>query len=265
MPVCRSYPTGNRTISIQVEVRRGRGQVLARTSRSLTFGPTDGTHVMAVAPVVAPVIKAGQPAQVRYDLTGLRSMSEIGVPLLKNPALIVSSVDHWSPFAAPLFRIAYSVPLTATSGTVTVPASVFASGSGIYGVAVEENPELGVVGGVASVRVDGGSLAQRPAAPTIAAAGGELGHQATVNRAGSAFTIDWDARAVHGATGALMEISAPGPTIYGLDNTFTNQNGSGRDDNGVDSASSYIHALPAVAGTATFDAKALGLASSLHY
>ena len=122
MPVSRSSPLATAPSRSRWRSVAGVEQVLARTSRSLTFGPTDGTHVMAVAPVVAPVVEAGQSAQVRYDLhRSAVDRATIGVPLLKNPALIVSSVDHWSPFAAPLFRIAYSVPLTATSGTVTVP------------------------------------------------------------------------------------------------------------------------------------------------
>ena len=257
---------GSRTITVKVEIRRGLEQILANATRTLTFGPTDGTNEMAPAPVVAPVVAAGRPVSVHYDLTGLRAENSIGQSLLHNPEVIVSSVNHWSPFAAPLYRVAYSVPLTATSGTVTIPASVFAAGgAGVYGVAVLQNPDVGLVGAVASLRVDGGSLAQRPAAPTIAGGGDQLGHQATVTRAGSTFRLSWNAATVAGATGAMLEVSAPGPTIYGLYNTFTNQYGSGGDDNGVDSSSTYLGKLPAVAGTATFDAKTLGLPSSLHY
>jgi hypothetical protein len=255
----------NRTVSVSMQIRRGPNQVLASATQTLTFGPTDGTHEMAPAPVVAPVVAAGKPVTVQYDLTGLRKENSIGTPLLENPQLIVSSINHWSPFAAPLYRIGYAIPLKDTKGTVTVPGSAFAAGAGVYGVAVLQNPDLGFVGAVASLRIDGGSLAQRPAAPTVAASGDALGHQATIDRADSQFRVSWNASAVPGATGATLEISAPGPGIYGLYNNFTNANGSGRDDNGVDSGSTYYGALPAVAGTRTFDAKALGLPSSLHY
>lgn len=255
----------NRTITVHVEVRQGTGEVLATASQTLTFGPTDGKHSMVQAPVVAPVVAAGKPVPVRYDVRGLRAVDYAGRALLDNPVLAVSSVNHWSPFAAPMYRIAYSTPITADHGTVMVPASVFAAGGGVYGVSIEQNTEAQMMGAVAAFRVAGGDSTQRPAAPTIAASGTALGHQAVTNRTAPTFKLAWDAGQVAGATGATLEISAPGPTLFGLYNTFTNQSGSVRDNNGVDSGSSYFGSLPAVSGTATFDPRALGLQSSLVY
>src|SRR5262249_8982415 len=134
-----------------------------------------------------------------------------------------------------------------------------------YGVAVYQNPSYGIVGEVASFRVGSGGPAVRPAAPTLALTGGAFGHAATVTRAAPQFRLHWDARSVPGATGAMVEISAPGPSIYGLYNNFTNQFGDRRDHNGKDTGSRYFAALSAVSGTTTFNPVALGLASSQHY
>ncbi len=257
--------SASRSVDVTVQIRRGPQEVLASAKQTLTFGPTDGTHEMAPAPVVSPVVDLGKPVQVHYDLRGIREHDSIGRALLHDPELIVSSIDHWSPFAAPMYRIAYSAPLTGSSGTVTVPASVFAAGGGVYGVAVLQNSQAKLVGAVASFRVAGGTADQRPPAPTLATGGAVLGHQVTVSRAAASFQMHWDAHTVAGATGAMMEISAPGPTIYGLYRTFTNHNGTRRDDNGVDSGSVYWAALPSLAGTATFNPAKLGLTSSLHY
>ncbi len=248
--------TTSRTIQVTAQIRVGNG-VITSKSESLTFGPSDGTHVMAPAPVASPVVSAGSDVQVHYDLTGVTG--------LNNPQLLVSSINHWSPFAAPLYRVGYSAPLTGTSGTVTVPASAFAAGGGIYGLAIEQNPNRHTVGAVASIRVEGSTARNRPGAPTLATPGAAFGHTVTVTRAASSFQVAWDASNVAGATGASLEISAPGPTIYHSLNTFTNQNGTARDDNGGDTGSVAMVPLSGVSGTATLDAAKLGINSSLQY
>jgi hypothetical protein len=248
----------SRSIAITAEVRLGPEQVLARTGETLTLGPTDGTHAMAPAPVVAAVTPVGQPVAVHYDLTGVTGV--------RAPELIISSIGHWSPFAAPLYRIGYAAPLTATTGTITVPASVFAAGGGVYGAAVMQDSVLGAVGGVAPFRIDGAGPGQRPDAPTLAPAGsGAFGHQATASRTAPGLQVRWDVRTVAGATGAALEVSAPGPTIYNLLDTFTNQFGTTRDANGVDSPSTAWTPLPGRAGTTTVDLTALGVPTSLDY
>ena len=70
---------------------------------------------------------------------------------------------------------------------------------------------------------------------------------------------------VRGATDAALEVSAPGPTIYNLSNTFTNQFGSERDANGGDSGSTAWINLPGTSGTKSLDPVALGIPSSLNY
>ena len=249
--------TTSRTIQVSAEVIAGNSGVIASQSESLTFGPTDGTHVMAPAPVAPPVAAAGSDVAVRYDLTGVTG--------LRNPQLLVSSINHWSPFAAPLYRVGYSVALPDTSGTVTVPASVFAAGGGVYGIAIEQDSVLHSVGAVASIRIAGGSSNDRPAAPTLAVPGVTFGHIVAVSRSAPGFQVAWNAGNVAGATGAALEISAPGPTIFHLLDTFTNQNGTLRDNNGGDTGSGAVIPLSGLSGTATLDASALGLNSSLHY
>ena len=249
--------TGSRDVTVTAEVRLGPQRVLASTSETLTLGPTDGTHAMAPAPVVAPVTPLGQSVNVSYDIAGITGV--------RQPELIISSINHWSPFAAPLYRIAYSAPLTSTTGTITVPASVFAAGGGVYGAAVMQDSLIHAVGAVVPFRIDGGSPDQRPDAPMLAPVGGTLGHQASVTRATPNLQVSWDVRSVPGSTGAALEVSAPGPTIYGLLDTFTNQFGTGRDANGADSPSTALTPLPGRAGTTTVDLLQLGIPTSLNY
>lgn len=251
-----------RSFSVTFQVLRGHDVVTSATQQ-LTFGPTDGTHLMAPAPVVPHVVTQRSPVTVKYDLTGVTD--------IQNPQLIVSSVGHWSSNAAPDFRIAYSVPLTATSGTVTIPASVFAAGgTGIYGVGILQEQAGGglLVGAYAPLRVEGADApwaGSRPDAPLLSAPGQFAGHEIAITRARPRFSVSWDVRGVPGATGATVEVSAPGPTVFGLYNTFTNANGSIRDHNGVDTGSAVFKPLPGKSGNITLNALGLGLFTSLDY
>jgi hypothetical protein len=249
--------TSDRSIAVTAEVRGSNDKVLAQSSETLTLGPSDGTHAMAPAPVVAPVTAAGAPVAVHYDLTGVTDVND--------PQLIISSISHWSPYSAPLYRIAYAATLSGTTGTVSVPASVFSAGGGVYGAAIlQDSPRR--IGGVAvPFRIAGSSADQRPDAPTLAAAGGAYGHQATLSRAAPTLRVKWDVGNVDGASGAALEVSAPGPTIYNLLNTFTNQFGTTRDANGVDSPSTAWINLPGTSGTTNLDLLKLGIPTSLNY
>ncbi|MFB8177780.1 S8 family serine peptidase [Streptomyces sp. NPDC055966] len=252
----------DRQIPLTFEVRHG-NEVLASTTHQLTFGPTDGGYAEALAPEVQPVVEAGHSVQVRYDLTGVRNVN--------SPQLIVSQVGHWNPALAPIFSAVHTAPLTGLRGTVTVPADAFSAGGGIYGIGVLQNPAGGakrgpVYGEFASVRVDGGDPSQRPAAPTLAAKGsGEFGHLLEVNRAAPRLSVHYDVSRVKGATGTLLEFSAPGPNMYNSYDMVSNQNGTTRDHNGVDSPATLDRSLAGTRGTADLDALALKLPSSVAY
>ncbi|WP_377273303.1 S8 family serine peptidase [Peterkaempfera sp. SMS 1(5)a] len=254
--------TSDRRVTVTFQVRQG-SKVLASAGRALIFGPTDGTYAEALAPVVQPVVKAGHSVQVRYDLTGVRS--------LNTPALVVSGVGHWNPALAPIFTPSWTTPLTDLRGTVTVPAEAFAAGGGIYGIGVVQNPTGGfhstpLYGEFSPVRVDGGSPAQRPAAPTLAAqASGPFGHLLEINRAAAEFSVRYDVSGIRGATGALLEFSAPGPNMYNSYNMVSNQNGTTRDHDGVDSPAALDRPLTGTRGTVQLSAAKLRLASSLAY
>src|SRR5215469_5179117 len=66
--------TSNRTVTVTYQVRQD-SQVLASITRTLTIGPWDGTATYAPAPVLPPVIAAGQSVTVSYDLTGVTEVS----------------------------------------------------------------------------------------------------------------------------------------------------------------------------------------------
>jgi hypothetical protein len=248
----------SRTVTVTYQVRQD-SRVLAQVSDTLTVGPYDGTSSFAPAPVTPRVLASGQSVTVSYNLTGVSDVVD--------PELVVSTAGHWSPALGPVFNPAYSVPLSGLTGTVTLPASAFADGGGIYGIGIEQDSESGSYGLFAPVRVTGfpagfAALA-RPSAPLLATPGNLPGHNATVSRAQPDFTLDWNAGPR--AAGAILEISAPGPTAYGSYNTFSNPNGTQRDADGYDAGSVVYKTLPAASGSQTFSVLALGLTTSLNY
>ena len=250
LPVVSTTPRG---VDVRYEVRRS-GTVVASATTRLTFGPSDGLISEPLAPVVPAVATEGDPVVVHYDLTGLRALDA--------PALIVSGIAHWSPFAAPLFHEDTSIPLKAAVGDVTLPASAFRGGAGLYGVAIHPQASSSDIGQVAVIRI-APRRQGRPDAPALAAGSGAFGHFALVNRAAPRFSVRWDASA--GGDGALLEFSAPAPTLRASYNTYSNANGSRPDGDGVNSASTLTVPLPAAAGTKTFDALELGLPTGIFF
>lgn len=257
--------TTSRAVTLTYDAKVGRS-VLASATVTLTFGATDGTYIEAQAPLTPPTVQAGQPLTVSYDISNVRAQSGYTTNL-QNPQIIVSSIGHWNPINAPYFRIAYSVPLTQPKGTVTIPASVFAAGGGIYGVGIFQNPNIRLVGDFAPVRVVGTTSKLRPPAPTLSfgPSDQQQSHVLTVTRAQTQFALHYDVSNVRGASGAMLEISAPGPTLSNLYNVFNNAFGTTRDNNGVDSGSTLYQPLPGTQGTVTLDAASLKLPSSLLY
>ncbi|MEV6055781.1 hypothetical protein [Streptomyces sp. NPDC052107] len=45
-------------------------------------------------------------------------------------------MGHWNPALGPIFYPAWTQPLTTTSGSLTIPASAFHGGAGLYGIGV---------------------------------------------------------------------------------------------------------------------------------
>jgi hypothetical protein len=179
---------------------------------------------------------------------------------------VVSAAGHWNPSLGPVFKAAYSVALAGLTGTVTLPASAFADGGGIYGVGIEQDSGAGLYGAFAPVRVTGFAAgfrqAARPATPLLGTLGQAPALSAAVTRAKPDFTVTWNAG--RQAAGAILEVSAPGPTVDGSLNTFSNPNGTQRDHDGFDTGSVVYQKLPA-AGVRTMNARSLGLATSLSY
>lgn len=230
---------------------------LSAVTFTLVFSANTGAYLESLAPSVPGTVSTDQSVTVGYDLSNVNG--------LQNPQLLVSSIGHWSPLTAPYFRIAYSVALTKPRGSITIPAKVFAAGAGIYGVGIETNSLQRIVGRFAAFRVKPGGIA-RPAAPTLTTAlSVPAGHTLAVTRGASSFMVDYDVSMIPHATGAMLELSAPGPTLASLENVFENAFGSTRDDNGVDTASVVYRPLGGVKGRTTLEASKLGLTSSLLY
>jgi hypothetical protein len=257
--------TVDREVRYTVEVRRD-GKTLARADRSITVGPTDGGYAEATAPTAPSTAPAGKPVTVHYDLTGVRR--------LQSPQLVVSTVGHWSPVAGPLFNPGYTVDLTDTTGTVTLPASAFSGGTGLYGIGIVqisgsvplygEFTPIGILTTPSGPAAPGAAPAGRPDAPTLSTGGG-YGHLATVGRAAPDFSVRYDVGGVPGADAAVLEISAPAPTVWGSLNTITNANGNSRDTGGATAGSVYYQRLTQRSGTLHRNALQLGIPTSMSY
>jgi hypothetical protein len=267
--------TGNdRTATVTMEAVRD-GQVVASLSRTLTFLADDGTYEQAQAPELPGKAALGRPVTVSYDLTNVRDVSD--------PRLVLSSVGHYTPSAGvDLFNVAWSTPLTALKGTVTIPAAAFAAGGGgLYGVGLQ-TATVGARGGSVAVYGDfraitvGPPASQRAGVLTFgggsagggSAGGGSAGggaHEVAVTRAAADVSVSWDVRGVAGATGAELELGAPAPTLYNSVNTVTNENGTKRDDDGFNHPSTLVVKLPAAAGRETVNLASLGLPTGLQY
>jgi hypothetical protein len=228
------------------------GRVIAKTTIPLSFAPVSGTPE-ALAPVVPPVV-TGATIPVRYDLTGQSGFTA--------PQLVVSAPGRMNPFDDHFFRDAYTVPLTQTSGTVNVPVAAL-SGGGIYGIAIQATPTAFEFSDFAYTRVQGAPTDVRPPAPVLSVAGAAPGYLESV-RYGGTFTVRWNVSGVPGATGAYLEVSAPGPNDFNSFATFNNPNGTVRDHNGYDSGSLYFQPLTGTKGTTTLPAATAGLYPTMY-
>lgn len=231
------------------------GVVVTQTSVTLTFGPSDGTVNSVPAPIVDPVVN-GATLQVAYDIHNLTGAT--------NPTLVVSHPGRVEPATGLFFRPAYAVALTAPSGIVDVPVSAL-PGTGIYGVGIQDAPGGWVSrndSAFAFTRIAPTGNAQ-PAVPLVAAAGSPFGHFAEPANHG-AVQVQWDVRAVGGADGAIIEVSAPGPSVFNNWNPFNNPNGSQRDANGHDTGSTAYVSVSGSQGTVTLSSAALGLDATMN-
>ena len=244
-----------RTVNLAYTATSG-GRTLASATVALTFGPSDGTSLSALAPIVA-AVSQGPVIPVRYDLTG--------VSPLKSPVLVVSEPGRVDPASGEFFRPAYTTPVTAVSGTIDVPVSAL-QGAGVYGIGIQSSP-----GGAASTsytafaftRVAPPDSAQ-PAPPTLSFQGSAPGHFLELPYHAS-FQVSYDVRNVKGADSAMLEVSAAGPTAFNNYNPFNNPNGSERDNNGADFGSVSFVRLPASHGTVTVNSGTLGLYPTMNH
>ncbi|MBC5805711.1 MAG: S8 family serine peptidase [Candidatus Eremiobacteraeota bacterium] len=244
----------NRTAKLEYVASLG-GKTIASTTFSLTFGPTDGKSDEPLAPDV-PSVVTGSTIPVRYDLTH--------AVISAAPSIIVSHPGRLDPATGQLFHPVYTAPLPAgLRGTINVPVAAL-QGGGIYGISIAFGPTTFLpytptpfLSDFAFTRV-APAPADRPMAPTLSSNGSPPGHFLEVPYNGT-FQLNYNVGNVAGATGALLEVSAAGPTDTNIYNPFNNPNGSIRDHNGVDSGSLYTAPLSGTSGTITLE----GLRSNL--
>jgi hypothetical protein len=253
--------TTDRSVDLTFQVLIGH-KAAATVHRTVVIGPSDGRYVESTAPLAPATAEVGKAVTVSYDLTGVTTATA--------PELVVSTVGHWNPSLGPIFSAGWHQTLSATTGSVTIPADAFKGGGGIYGIGIVLSgfgggPAFTRYGEFAPIRLSGSSAAARPDAPTIAGSTATYGHTAEVSRTAPGFGLRYDVRGVPGAESAIVEFSAPAPTIFGSLNTFSNANGSALDNDGVNTPSTASKTVPGSSGTARLDALSLGLASSGTY
>jgi hypothetical protein len=166
--------TSDRSVKLRYDVLI-KGHVVASASRTVAIGASDGAYAEAQAPTAPAAAPLGRSVTVHYDLSGVQAMSD--------PAIAVSGVGHWNPALGPIFSPAWTRPLTATSGRLTIPASAFHGGAGLYGIGIIQRPGSvanNVYAEFTSIRIGTATVTARPAAPLITDASGTPGHIATV-------------------------------------------------------------------------------------
>jgi hypothetical protein len=242
----------SRTVDLTYEATGGAKPV--STEFTLTFGPAN-PPLRAHAPLV-PAVTTGTTIPISYDLTSVSGASSL--------ILTVSEPGRVNAATGNQFHPAFTQALRALKGTVNVPLGAL-QGGGIYGAAIQFTAGDGVIRSTdyAYTRVQVGSKA-RPAAPLLAYNGSTPGHFAEVPF-GQSFQVSYDVRNVPGATGAMLEIAAPGPGIWHNQNAFNNPNGSERDNNGVDAGSVYYAPLSGTNGTVTINGRTVGLVPTLYH
>jgi hypothetical protein len=239
------------TVSLRYTASAG-SHVLANATIPLTFTPVSGSP-QPLAPTV-PAVTTGPDITVHYDLTGQTAFTD--------PVLLVSAPGRMTPLDR-YYKPVYSMPLTATSGTATIPVSAL-QGGGIYGIAIQASPATPKFSDFAFTRVQDTPSDAQPAAPLLSAPGSPGGHLLTIPDGGR-FTVTWDVNGVPGATGAALEISSAGPTRFGSYAPFNNPNGTVRDANGHDSSSVYFAHLPGPSGSVTLSAAEAGLYPAMYH
>jgi hypothetical protein len=262
------------TRTVQLTYRAVSGsRLLAQASVPLTFGPADATADFIPPPQTPPVVD-GAFIPVTYDLTAVRNVA--------SPYLTISypgaRID-WlygflasNPSSYPHHQVgegwAYSVALPNLKGTVRIPVSAL-QGGGVYAIQLTSAnftiPFCGCgsavgLGYPAFVRVQPSATSSRPVAPLLSTGdSAPVAHSLEIPYK-SSFRVSYDVGNIPHASGAVLEISAPGPTfVNNLYNTFDNPNGTIRDENGFDSASVVFQTLSGTRGTITLSAQSAGL------
>ncbi|HEY6233891.1 MAG TPA: S8 family serine peptidase, partial [Candidatus Elarobacter sp.] len=248
-------PGVTRTLSLTYRASVGLHTV-AESTFALTFGPPAPSSRLVLAPHVPPVV-SGSTIPVTYDLRGYPPDK------LRAPVLDVSfPAEDSLQFGGIGLYPYYSVPLSAPSGTVNVPVSALA-GAGTFTVWIDLQPGTAAfsddISDLAFTRVDAGTA--RPPAPRLS-----LPHDPTAPLPTlevpykSPFVVSYDVSNVPGASGAIVELSAPppSPVFYGQGlpgalNTFRNPNGNTLDDDGVITGSLYHVRASGTTGSVTID------------
>jgi hypothetical protein len=274
--------TSNHDRVVTVTARNGNATI----STAVTFkGQANGTYSHAVPPAFNPVFKKGQTVVIVYNLLGLRDGHGGQVDGGK---LVVSDIDRAVPQAFPDNDVnvhGFTKNLHGPFGIVTLSASDFPHGVGTYGIAIR-----GTKHGVEVP--DSTSLFQPlrfapnryelPATPKVQAAASLLNGEdplfydiADIEPGGSTlFGVTYDVTGVKGATGAIIEFSAPtidfasGVFFTGnitpanqYVNNFTNPNGDRLDTgNNFGQAGETTHvAVTGTSGFAVLDGATIGL------
>lgn len=231
----------------------GGGSGKTQVTKKLTFGPASGDSNKVLAPNVPGVIRSST-IPVQYDLSHVSGGG--------GATLVVSEPGRVNPYTGAIFHPAYTTSIGSGKGTVDVPVSAL-FGGGIYGIGIKKGN--GDYSDFAYTRVQPQPENKtRPAAPLVSAPGASPGHRVEIPYGGE-FTLSWNVSNVPGASGAMLEISAPAPNPYNSYKTFNNPNGSERDHNGIDSGSVTYRPLPGTSGTITLNGLEVGLIPTMHH
>lgn len=240
--------------------------VLLTAPVDLTFAPTptkDAANTLLLAPDVPAEVR-GAFIPVHYDLRNSLLGTHGPVVAVTYPGRFNNSFPEINQGSLVFNPFVYMQHLTQVEGTAEIPVSAL-PGTGIYGIAILPQEALdphvfratfGSETDFAITHVTTGTRVPQP--PLLSVAGIASPTHTLAIPAGGTFSVTYDC-ANTSATGAMLELSAPGPSGQSAYDNVNNPNGSVIDNDGHNTGSVAHLSLSGCQGTTTLDAAKLGL------
>ena len=265
-----AFPSASRQ-TIKLEYVATSGGKSVADDITLTFSAAPASSRFTFAPIV-PAVVSGPTIPVKYDFRDAASCIGLSACIFTRGEIAISYPARANnpTLTTNPFNIAVRIPLPDTFGTVNIPVKSL-PGGGIYAVQLllyhpgeaEAGNVLGSGCGYTAYTRVAPSGSSRPNAPLLARDGSAAKNFIEVPY-NAAFQVAYDVSGVPDATGAEIEISAPGPGWFLNYSSFNNPNGSQPDHDGLDTGSVYVRSVAGTRGVVTIDPAVAGMTPTMY-